>query len=139
VAETRAELELEKEAREEAEAHAALLVQEKELEGRRLKELEVIPLLLLPRPVQVIRTELEQLLEEEKQAKRDEELVRTIQARMLTEEWEKREVLERLQVMMLLMMVMVVVMVMVVMMMMVVMMVMVVMLTAGPRRNRMRC
>jgi len=85
VKQTRAELELEKEAREEAEAHAALLTEERELEGRRLKELEII------------RTELEQLLEEEKQAKRDEELVRTIQARMLTEEWEKREMLERLQ------------------------------------------
>ena len=36
------------------------------------------------------RTELEQLLEEEKQAKRDEELVRTIQARMLTEEVSKK-------------------------------------------------
>ena len=43
----------------------------------RLKELELI------------KQELEQLLEEEKQAKRDEELVRTIQARMLTEEWER--------------------------------------------------
>ena len=44
----------------------------------RLKELELI------------KQELEQLLEEEKQAKRDEELVRTIQARMLTEEWERK-------------------------------------------------
>jgi len=85
IEQTRAELELEKEAREEAEAHAALLTEERELEGRRLKELEVI------------RQELEEMLEEEKQAKRDEELVRTIQARMLTEEWEKREVLEKLQ------------------------------------------
>ena len=74
VEQTRAELEMEKEAREEAEAHAALLTEERELEGKKLKELEII------------RTELEQLLEEEKQAKRDEELVRTIQARMLTEE-----------------------------------------------------
>jgi len=85
IEQTRAELELERGAREEAEAHAALLTEERELEGRRLKELEVI------------RQELEEMLEEEKQAKRDEELVRTIQARMLTEEWEKREVLERLQ------------------------------------------
>jgi len=85
VQQTRAELELEKEAREEAEAHAALLTEQRELEGKRLKELELI------------KQELEQLLEEEKQAKRDEELVRTIQARMLTEEWERREVLERLQ------------------------------------------
>jgi len=85
VEQTRAELEMEKEAREEAEAHAALLTEERELEGKKLKELELI------------RSELEQLLEEEKQAKRDEELVRTIQARMLTEEWEKREVLEKLQ------------------------------------------
>merc|ERR1712107_333223 len=33
----------------------------------------------------------------EKQAKRDEEIVRTLQARMLTEEWERREMLEKMQ------------------------------------------
>ena len=63
------------------------------------------------------RNELEQLLEEEKQAKKDEEIVRGLQvaykiygksktfflkstiikARMLTEEWERREALEKLQ------------------------------------------
>ena len=73
----RAELEAEKAAREEAETHAALLTEEKELESRRRKELEDI------------KSELESLLEEEKQAKRDEEIVRTLQARMLTEEWER--------------------------------------------------
>ncbi|CAH0390572.1 unnamed protein product [Bemisia tabaci] len=41
--------------------------------------------------------ELEHLLEEETQAKRDEEIVRNLQARVLREEWEKREELERLQ------------------------------------------
>ncbi|XP_055389294.1 differentially expressed in FDCP 6 homolog [Condylostylus longicornis] len=40
---------------------------------------------------------LEKLLEEEIQAKRDEEIVRALQARVLAEEWEKREELERLQ------------------------------------------
>ena len=54
------ELELEKEAREEAEAHAALLTEERELEGRRLKELEVI------------RQELEEMLEEELQIVKSE-------------------------------------------------------------------
>ena len=81
----RAELLVEKAARAEAESHAALLTEEKELERKKLKELEDI------------REELEQLLEEEKQAKRDEEIVRTLQARMLTEEWEKREQLEKMQ------------------------------------------
>eukprot|EP00092_Neocalanus_flemingeri_P011175 GFUD01012038.1.p1 GENE.GFUD01012038.1~~GFUD01012038.1.p1 ORF type:complete len:586 (+),score=193.29 GFUD01012038.1:46-1803(+) len=85
VEQTRAELKVEKAAREEAESHAALLSEEKELESLKLKELEDI------------RKELEQLLEEEKQAKRDEEIVRTLQARMLTEEWEKREQLEKMQ------------------------------------------
>ncbi|XP_039292628.1 differentially expressed in FDCP 6 homolog [Nilaparvata lugens] len=36
-------------------------------------------------------------LEEETQAKRDEEIVRNLQARVLREEWEKREELEQLQ------------------------------------------
>jgi len=85
VEQTRAELQVEKAARVEAESHAALLSEEKEIESLKLKELEDI------------RNELEQLLEEEKQAKRDEEIVRTFQARMLTEEWEKRELLEKMQ------------------------------------------
>ena len=85
VEKTRAELEAEKAAREEAETHAALLTEEKEIESLKRRELETI------------KQELEQLLEEEKQAKRDEEIVRTLQARMLTEEWEKREQLEKMQ------------------------------------------
>ncbi|XP_076275805.1 switch-associated protein 70-like isoform X2 [Rhynchophorus ferrugineus] len=44
-----------------------------------------------------IKIKLEKLLEEETQAKRDEEIVRALQARILTEEWEKREEMERLQ------------------------------------------
>ena len=36
-------------------------------------------------------------MEEETQSKRDEEIVRNLQARVLREEWEKREELERLQ------------------------------------------
>ena len=78
----RAELEEEKAAREVAESQAAFLSKEKEKESLKLKELEDI------------HKELEQLLEEEKQAKRDEEIVRTLQARMLTEEWEKRKLHE---------------------------------------------
>ncbi|PIK43478.1 hypothetical protein BSL78_19675, partial [Apostichopus japonicus] len=42
-------------------------------------------------------TALEGLLEEEKQAKRDEEIVRGLQARLLDEETEKREELEKLK------------------------------------------
>ena len=38
------------------------------------------------------------LQEEEKQAKKDEEIVRTLQARILREEWARRETLEQLQV-----------------------------------------
>jgi hypothetical protein len=41
--------------------------------------------------------ELEALLSEEQQAKRDEEIVRNLQARVLREEWSKREELEMLQ------------------------------------------
>ena len=100
---SRAELELEKEAREEAEAHAALLTEQRELEGKRWRGfvfftffsflsflffLNAVWLCRL-KELELIKQELEQLLEEEKQAKRDEELVRTIQARMLTEEWER--------------------------------------------------
>jgi len=85
VEQTKAELELEKAARIEAEREAMVLSQEKEGECKRMQELENI------------REELERLLEEEKQAKRDEEIVRTLQARMLTEEWERREQLEKIQ------------------------------------------
>ena len=44
-----------------------------------------------------VRCQLEKLLAEEIQAKRDEELVRSLQARILSEEWTKREELEKLQ------------------------------------------
>ena len=44
-----------------------------------------------------IKDQLERLLEEEKQAKKDEEIVRTLQARILNEEWARRETLEKLQ------------------------------------------
>ncbi|XP_066247430.1 differentially expressed in FDCP 6-like [Euwallacea similis] len=44
-----------------------------------------------------VKVKLEKLLEEETQAKRDEEIVRALQARVLAEEWDKREELERLQ------------------------------------------
>ncbi|CAI6372353.1 unnamed protein product [Macrosiphum euphorbiae] len=40
---------------------------------------------------------LECILEEETQPKHDEEIIRNLQARVLREEWEKREKLERLQ------------------------------------------
>merc|ERR1711935_652387 len=80
VEQTRAELEEEKAMRVEAETSAAHLYEIREQETKRLKELEDI------------RNELEHLLEEEKQAKKDEEIVRGLQARMLTEEWERREV-----------------------------------------------
>jgi len=44
-----------------------------------------------------VRRQLEKLLAEEIQAKKDEEMVRSLQARILSEEWEKREELEKLQ------------------------------------------
>ena len=44
-----------------------------------------------------IREQLERLLEEERQAKKDEEIARTLQARILNEEWARRETLEKLQ------------------------------------------
>ncbi|KAG1700038.1 Switch-associated protein 70 [Nymphon striatum] len=42
-------------------------------------------------------SELEKLLEDQKKATKDEEIVRALQARMLTEEWDKREKLEQIQ------------------------------------------
>ncbi|XP_050436999.1 differentially expressed in FDCP 6 homolog isoform X2 [Adelges cooleyi] len=62
-------------------ARAAVEIQAKELKVASEKHVE----------------ELECLLEEETKAKRDEEIVRNLQARVLREEWEKREELERLQ------------------------------------------
>ncbi|VVC28792.1 Hypothetical protein CINCED_3A003219 [Cinara cedri] len=66
----------------EKQARVAMEIQAKELKVASEKHVE----------------ELENLLEEETQAKRDEEIVRNLQARVLREEWEKREELERLQV-----------------------------------------
>ncbi|KAF0289682.1 Differentially expressed in FDCP 6 [Amphibalanus amphitrite] len=82
---TKAELEAERLARAAAEAQAAELEMQKAEEERKLAELEET------------RLELERLLQEEKQAKRDEELVRSAQSRHIREEWERREELERLQ------------------------------------------
>ncbi|XP_060866011.1 switch-associated protein 70-like [Metopolophium dirhodum] len=65
----------------EKQARAAMEIHAKELKVASEKHVE----------------ELECLLEEETQAKRDEEIVRNLQARVLREEWEKREELERLQ------------------------------------------
>ena len=45
-----------------------------------------------------IKDQLEVCLEEEKQAKKDEEIVRQLQARVLEEEWGRRDQLEKLQV-----------------------------------------
>ena len=45
----------------------------------------------------IIREQLELLLDEERQAKKYEEIVRTLQARILNEEWARRETLEKLQ------------------------------------------
>ena len=49
------------------------------------------------REMEKIREQLEKLLDEERQAKKDEEIVRTLQARILNEEWARRETLEKLQ------------------------------------------
>ncbi|XP_063586595.1 differentially expressed in FDCP 6-like [Penaeus indicus] len=82
---TQAELMAEKIARAEAEAAAKEEALARQEEERRVAEL------------QNLRFQLETLLEEETQAKRDEEIVRNLQARVLREEWERREDLERLQ------------------------------------------
>lgn len=74
----RNQLEEEKRARKAAEELARV-------DSRRVAELEDM------------KENLEKLLEEEIQAKRDEEIVRALQARVLAEEWEKREELEQLQ------------------------------------------
>ena len=44
-----------------------------------------------------VRRQVENLLAEEIQAKKDEELVRSLQAQILIEEWGKRDELEKLQ------------------------------------------
>ncbi|KAK8398950.1 hypothetical protein O3P69_004214 [Scylla paramamosain] len=82
---TQAELMAEKMARAEAEAAAREEAAARQAEEKRVLEL------------QTLRLQLETLLEEETQAKRDEEIVRNLQARVLREEWERREELERLQ------------------------------------------
>ncbi|KAK7072753.1 hypothetical protein SK128_010463 [Halocaridina rubra] len=82
---TQAELMAEKLARVEAEAAAKQEAEARQEEEKRVTEL------------QRLRFQLETLLEEEIQAKRDEEIVRNLQARVLREEWEKRDELERLQ------------------------------------------
>lgn len=79
------ELEAEKLARQAAEQQAQEQSALREAEAERYKELEEGKL------------QLERLLEEERLAKRDEEIVRNLQARVLREEWEKREELERLR------------------------------------------
>lgn len=81
----KAQLQLERNARLVAEDQAKELKAAVKEESKKLNELERI------------REKLEVLLEEETQAKRDEEIVRGLQARVLTEEWEKRAELERLQ------------------------------------------
>ncbi|KAJ8722236.1 hypothetical protein PYW08_004638 [Mythimna loreyi] len=85
VRETRARLQHEVKARLAAEAQAQELVELAQQDNKKLEELKHA------------QVELEKLLQEETQAKRDEEIVRALQARVLAEEWERREELERLQ------------------------------------------
>ncbi|CAH0691991.1 unnamed protein product [Spodoptera exigua] len=85
VRETRARLQHEVKARLAAEAQAQELVELAQQDNKKLEELKSA------------QVELEKLLQEETQAKRDEEIVRALQARVLAEEWERREELERLQ------------------------------------------
>ncbi|XP_071946502.1 uncharacterized protein [Antedon mediterranea] len=70
---------------EDAEKRAQMEEEQKLAEQRRREELELL------------NKDLEDLLQSEKQAKRDEEIVRAVQARLLDEESEKREQLERLK------------------------------------------
>ena len=58
-----------------AEENAATLVRQRELDEKKMRELEAI------------RTQLEELLDEERQAKKDEEIVRTLQVRQTQTEW----------------------------------------------------
>ncbi|GBP46506.1 Switch-associated protein 70 [Eumeta japonica] len=83
--EARARLQQEVRARRAAEAQAQELAELAQQDNKKLEELKNA------------QTTLERLLQEETQAKRDEEIVRALQARVLTEEWERREELERLQ------------------------------------------
>ncbi|CAG9561725.1 unnamed protein product [Danaus chrysippus] len=83
--EARRRLQQEVRARVAAEAQAQELAELAQKDNKKLEELKNA------------QTELERLLQEETQAKRDEEIVRALQARVLAEEWERREELERLQ------------------------------------------
>ncbi|XP_055532831.1 switch-associated protein 70-like [Wyeomyia smithii] len=83
--ETSVRLEQEKLARLAAESQARQFQEVAREDSRRVAELEDVKLCL------------EKMLEDEIQAKRDEEIVRALQARVLAEEWEKREELESLQ------------------------------------------
>ncbi|KAF2355770.1 hypothetical protein FHG87_013477 [Trinorchestia longiramus] len=85
IEQTQAELAAERTAREEAESLA-----QSEAVARAAEEERVVELTTL-------RQQLEALLQQETQAKKDEEIVRNLQARVLREEWAKREELERLQ------------------------------------------
>jgi len=82
---TKIQLEQEKQARELAEEKTATLLRQKAIEDKKMRELEKI------------REQLETCLDEERQAKKDEEIVRQLQARVLEEEWGRREALEKLQ------------------------------------------
>merc|ERR1712110_1087382 len=82
---TKLQLEQEKQARVNAEVEAATLQRQRVIEEKKMREMEKI------------REQLEKLLDEERQAKKDEEIVRTLQARILNEEWARRETLEKLQ------------------------------------------
>lgn len=83
--ETNVQLEQEKLARIAAESQARQYEAVAREDSRRVAELEDVKL------------SLERMLEDEIQAKRDEEIVRALQARVLAEEWDKREELEQLQ------------------------------------------
>jgi len=82
---TQIQLEQEKQARVHAEVQAQTLQRQRVIEEKKMREMEKI------------REQLEKLLDEERQAKKDEEIVRTLQARILNEEWARRETLEKLQ------------------------------------------
>ncbi|XP_014212272.1 switch-associated protein 70 isoform X2 [Copidosoma floridanum] len=83
--ETRLELQQERQARIAAEVQAKELTELSKQELAKVQELEEL------------KQQLEIRLYEEKQALRDEEIVRSLQGRFLREEWEKREKLEILQ------------------------------------------
>ena len=68
-----------------AEVQAQTLQRQRVIEEKKMREMEKI------------REQIERLLDEERQAKKDEEIVRTLQARILNEEWARRETLEKLQ------------------------------------------